>query len=308
MKAKLVIICSMFVLAACSQDPSFEGKITVRGYSMETETAGIYLFDPYAHLTESMHRITPEDIYVGNYAWSRDGKQLVFNCEKENAWTGICRVDRDGENIEILISDSEFGKHMSIFNPMALSPNGESIIFAIYSSTDLYTDDLYHFNIKTGNLQLLLQLDSEIHQISWSPDESTVALTLYQYEIHVLDLTTLDLDFLTDGYYGVWSSEGEYLALSWQVSSTYLYAVEDGHKVVTFNDQDICMESESMALSPDGVYMLFTSVCGESDKNHGLYIGNMVTRKVKRLDKLNRTPSVVPESVDSPAWIPEQDN
>ena len=306
MRTKLLIVFSMITFTACSPSPSIEGNISVSAYTLETGTAGIFLFDPNTRSTEDLQRITPEEIDAGNYAWSRDGKQIVFNCQKENAWTGICRVDRDGGNIEILISDSEFGKHMSIFNPMALSPNGESIIFAIYSSTDLYTDDLYHFNIKTGILQILLQLDSEIHRISWSPDETTVALTLYQYEIHLLDINSLELEYLTKGSNGVWSPEGEYLALSWQDSFLYLYTVEDGRKVVTFDNEGICMLSDTLTLSPDGGHILFISACGEMDKNYGLYIGNLDTGKVNRLDKLNRNPDPNPEPIDSPAWIPER--
>lgn len=295
----------MIAIAACSPYPSIRGKISVGGYSLETGTAGIYLFDHNARSTENMHRITPEEIDAGNYAWTPDGKSLIFNCHKKDLWVGMCIIDRSGENFEILVTDNGLGNYSFIYNPMALSPNGEAVVFAKLVHWDPVRSELYRMDIETRKIQTLLQIDTEIHVISWSPDGKNLALTLYQFEDHLLDLETLDLEFMANVYHGVWSTDGRYLALSFKNPHYYLYSVEDGHIDVTFDHKGICMHSDGLAMSPDGGNILFISLCGESDRNYGLYIVNVDSGKVKRLDKLNRGFPVNPESIQRPAWVPE---
>jgi len=305
MKINFTILCVMIIFTSCSPYPPLKGSISFRSISILTNTRGIYIFNPNAHSIEEMQRITPVEIDAGNYAWSADGKSLIFNCQKRDEWTGICKIDKDGKNFTILISDIEFGGYMFIYNPMAISPNGKSIVFTEFSSVKPYKSDLYRLDIETGDIEIIFHIDSGIELISWSPDGNKIALSTSDYEILFLDSNTLDLLFSASDYYGVWTLDGRYLALSFSHPYHYLYSVNDGKIEGVLDLKDNCIPIDGLAISNTGEHILFINACGESDPNFGLYIADFKSGKIKRIDRMNRNPSPNPEPIVSPAWIPQ---
>ncbi|MDH5606926.1 MAG: hypothetical protein OEY93_08565 [Anaerolineae bacterium] len=289
----------LVTLTACGFDPKVDGDISIRAFSLEARHHGIYLFNSKANSIEEMRLITPEELGAGYYSWSLDGDKLLFSCQKEEEWSGICRIDKDGEDFEILLTGDEF-----IFNPFALSPDNRLIAFRKFTQTAPRMDSILIYDIEEGKINELFKFYDVIDSISWSPDGNQLALTINPLEVHILNINTLELKYLTNGYYPIWSPDGKSIAFT--LSGTLkLFSLDEGLLETIIdpseNHKGICVNGrDGITWSHDGEYIAFINSCEEADPNLGLYMVHVDSGKVYQLHNWGSSKGALTQ----PVWIP----
>jgi Tol biopolymer transport system component len=285
-------------LVACSIRPPLRGTIALSG-SRGRDDRGIYLFDLQ---TVELTRLTPENILAIYPMWSPDSTHLAFRCEMPDGQTGICLIDRDGNDLRSLVTEEETDFEMTIVDgPLAWSPDGEYLIFD-GDAGDTPGSRLYRVNVQTGEIQTLTPPGPGpfyARAMSWSPDGDRLALQMPDYRIYLMDVEALEMEYLTQGSDPVWSPDGERLAFSGLVP---LYAIApDGTDIqVLFKDDAICVSSHGLTWSPDGRYIAFMDGCGENDPLE-LYVFDMESGRVHRLLKRELGDLLLLD----PAWAPD---
>jgi len=244
-----------------------------------------------------MERITPEKLDAGSYDWSSDGEWLFFNCEQPEEWGGICRIDKAGENLEVLLTEEDFGNPIWFFGSMSVSPDGDKLVFG----STLYEYDppkasIYIFNIDSKTIEKSRLFDSDFGSVSWSPDGNKLVLTIDPFDIYLLDIETMEMEFLTYGWFPTWSPDGIKISYTQDILLNTISIVDRKEEIVV-NQEGICPGWDGHTWTPDGKFIVFISVCGESEPENGLYIVNVETGKVYEL----YTKDVL---INEPQWIP----
>jgi Tol biopolymer transport system component len=297
------VLCMFILLSSCKPYPSPNGELSFSSRSSTPRGLllpgyfGIYRFNSKARSIDEMERITPEKLDAGSYDWSSDGEWLFFMCEQSEEWEGICRIDKEGEDFEVLLTEKEFGNPIGFFGNLSISPDRSKLVFgSILHEYDPPKAGIFIFYIKSKTIENIQLLDTGIGSVSWSPDGDKLVLKIDPFDIYLLDIETMEMEFLTYGWFPTWSPDGSKISYTQDILLNTISIVDRKEEIVV-DQEGICPGWDGHTWTPDGKFIVFISRCGESEPENGLYIVNVETGKVYEL----YTKDVL---INDPQWIP----
>jgi Tol biopolymer transport system component len=318
----LVVLFLLSFLTACNASGSdLQGILAFSSVSL-APSRGIYLWEP---ATTKWFQFTSEKMFLNYPTWSPDADRLAFLCHtrdeericlidlEENittlceAWdwdeerqVSVCSID-EKENITALFVGDKIELGSFSNTPIVWSRDGTTLIFSGHLDEDYDEVGLYEVDVATGGIQLLTSFEASqyyrLNSLSLSPDGDTMALDAVYYEIHLLDMETLEMRYLTKGEGPMWSPSGEQIAF---INNRKIYAItlDNGVQELLYSPVagEVCPVSvRGLAWSPDGRYLMFLDCCHELDPMD-LYALDIETGQVQRL------PSPQGSPLEYPAW------
>jgi TolB protein len=256
-------------------------------------TNDLYLYDPDSKWKT---RLTLSATNKHGYAFSPDGKQLVFSSNFIPPQSWIYVIDVDGGNLTPLVSDA-----FRNWSP-AWSPDGKKIAFASDRSG---TFNIFVMDSDGTNVASLTEDESEAP--NWSPDGKKIVFQSQKakdekdkdgdYEIYVMNADGTDPVALTDNTANdmtpKWSPDGKKIAF---------YTERDGNGEIYLMNPDgsnpvnLTMNPSTdvnFSWSSDGKNLIFES---NRSGSTGIYGINVETRAVSAL--------TIDENASSPVWSP----
>ena len=278
-------MCFFFALASFAQltDTSI-AFVSTRDWDWPVEqdpNAEIYLMNPNG---KHIHRLTEQQKYDGEPAWSPDGKQITFvsyrnlkQLPKDEIHRGdIYVMNADGTNSINLTQSVERADGVSSW-----SPNGQQIAFTsaeLFNENILANSDIFVMDADGGNPINLTNHDALEQTPDWSPDGHRIAFSSDRdgnWEIHVMNADGANSINLTnhparDGRPD-WSPDGQQIAFtSDRDGNLEIYVMNvDGTNPVNLTDHPA--EDNNSSWSPDGTRIAFESV---RDDNWEIYVMN----------------------------------
>jgi len=216
-------------------------------------------------------RLTTNDDYEKDPAWSPDGMQLAY-------------ISNAGGDADVWVMSSDGGGERNLTDDAFRqgepdwSPDGNRIAFRQEDPAD-FEWDVWEIDVHTGirtNLTLELQ-DSEQWDPVYSPDGSKIAFVSnhdVRPDVYVMNTDGSNLNNLTRSYASwddepTWSPDGRQIAFMSSrdrlISDVYVIDVDGSN---TRRVTDIAAVKSKPSWSPDGAHILFTSYAAG---NHDLW-------------------------------------
>ncbi len=201
-------------------------------------------------------------------AWSRDGKQIVFEGDRH-----LIIINADGSNPHILNNTA------GATDP-AWSPDGRQIAFtAIRDTEDAYKlYGLWLIDVDTSQRRQVVKMGVGLVALcspDWSPDGKRIAFVSENYRIYIVDRDGSDLKALTpqrtDGAGPVtlsWSPDGKYIAFALD-NRELLLMKADGADLRPLKAGDTPLRGLSLSWSPDSQHIVFV------DESYAVHVVRM---------------------------------
>lgn len=223
----LVIACSL--LAGCVREPSY--GLIFTAFDPKTDTVGIYQLSENGQKASMITTLDEAQIFSRITDISADGKRILVVKPSKGTYEPNGTVNTPAlfylDDREPILEEIQLPQ--GVINA-ALSPDGQQI--AVSDSNSLWVG--MSEDIRRENLQLIEQSQYIFpNSISWSPDGkyiaytksidwSTVSKTYEKYafytETDIVNLTTLEIQMLTDGSMGCfgpkWSPNNKWIAVT----------------------------------------------------------------------------------------------
>lgn len=228
-----------------------------------------------------------------NLAWSRDGKTILFNADKDgDEFHQLFTIPAQGGR-PTQLTDVPDATHL--IGPGAFSPDGKWIAYAT-NAQDRASVNPVLLNLETGEERRLIQRDGNFFPAAWSPDGKHLlvghSLSNTNSDIYLVDVKTGEAKNLTPhqgdiGYApGPWSREKGKRGF-------YFVADEMGeHAALGFYDlkrnsrawvETPEWDVEDVAVSRDGRLLAWTV---NEDGNSRLHVRYLQTGRTKALPKM----------------------
>jgi Tol biopolymer transport system component len=144
---------------------------------MSPEGAGVRLLTP----TNPKNWQKPGFVgFNGDYAWSPDRTQLVFDCSMYASRPEVCLFDVESNR------SWTYFYPLDPFTVLAWSPDGNKILLVLYTTPtpnkpSVYKG-LYVFDVNRQHLQALAQPEGKVQDAAWSPDGTQIVYQAYTPE------------------------------------------------------------------------------------------------------------------------------
>ncbi len=240
-------------------NPHWDGSRVVVSTSRERNDTDLFTMRGDG---SDVRRVTDDDQYEFEPAWSPDGKQVVF-----------LRIFPGGfgfPQTAVHVVDGSGGPATRITSPTAgtddydpeWSPDGTWIVFSrSLAASGLAAGELYMCRPDGAGLIQLTRLGGSNHHPAWSPDGSRIAFS-HSGELWVIHPDGTGARSLgLRGSYPAWSPDGSRLAYLGVIGNVLRLLVANadgsGHRVVSW---DVEPFPSAPAWSPDGTRLVYTGM------------------------------------------------
>jgi TolB protein len=288
---QLSILCLLLTACVQSSIPSLPGKIA---YSVATvdQKKGIWREDIYVMRPDGSGRVrlTKGTGYNKDVTWSPDGQQIAFTSQATyNQNAGLYIMNADGDNAQILVTETVGNLDWDPIGHLAWSPNGQEIAHTIGIGAQIHFTDLEGYLPKS-----LFPLSNNYLEEygfifctspSWSPDNGYLAIdcsslktnknsNVYKFKsdgstIECLTCSSaLDVEFFYDPH---WSPDGKQIGfIGWfyigNVEYSMIYVMDpEGSNQKPLLDIQVLGRIQDWAWSPDGQWVVVISM---EDRSH----------------------------------------
>ncbi len=291
-----IVGCTILITPALKLYLNIEGTLLVRNYSAKSGNYSLNIVSSLPWGWEStMLRISPKKINIGAYNWSNEQKKILFICGDD--WEKICEINKYGLNYKELYGLDELRLEKQNWNILTISPNGKYLTLFYIGSDDSYKKGIYFFDLmKMEMLEKNIPGDY-FTEVVWSQDETKLVYGNIDDNLFIVDISTMNIQFVGKGYSSAWTLDGKKLAYAQPHKIDIIN--QSGESLETIALDKICVSRNGITWDPSGTKILLISSCSENDPNFGFFIFDIEN---KELQKLHWVKWLAP--ISQPGWVP----